>query len=146
MNIRGISMGKKKVLILCTGNSCRSQIAEGFFKKYKRDWVVKSAGISPIGLNPMAVEVMAEKGIDISGQKSKSVEGFLNENFDYVITVCSNAREVCPVFPGKYERIHWNIEDPAFSGGTIEQRLDKFREVRDIIERNILDFIKELKD
>lgn len=139
-------MGKKKVLILCTGNSCRSQMAEGFFKEYKRDWAVKSAGISPSSLNPMAVKVMAEKGIDISGQKSKDVRGFLNESFDYVITVCSNAREACPVFPGKYESIHWDIEDPAFSGRTVEEKLDKFREVRDIIERNILDFIKELKD
>ncbi len=133
---------KKKILILCTGNSCRSQMAEGFFKKYKKEWMVKSAGISPIGLNPLAVDVMSEKGIDISGQKSKDVRNFLDENFDYVITVCGNAREVCPVFPGKYESIHWDIEDPVQAGGTMEEKLDKFRKVRDKINRHILDFLK----
>ena len=141
--MKEILKAKKKVLILCTGNSCRSQMAEGFFKKYKKDWVVKSAGISPIGLNPLSVSVMNEKGIDISGQKSKGVKDFLNERFDYVITVCSNAREVCPVFPGKYESIYWDIEDPAFAGRTIEERLDRFRKARDIIEKNILDFLKK---
>jgi arsenate reductase len=133
---------KKKVLILCTGNSCRSQMAEGFFKKYKKGWIVKSAGILPVGLNPLTVKVMAEKGIDISDQYSKDVKNFLNERFDYVITVCSNAREVCPVFPGKYESIHWDIEDPTSVPGTMEKKLNKFREVRDTIEKNILDFLK----
>lgn len=133
---------KKKILILCTGNSCRSQMAEGFFKKYKKEWMVKSAGISPTGLNPLAVDVMSEKGIDISGQKSKDVRNFLDENFDYVITVCGNAREVCPVFPGKYESIHWDIEDPVQAGGTMEEKLDKFRKVRDKINRHILDLLK----
>ena len=133
---------KKKILILCTGNSCRSQMAEGFFKEYKKEWVVKSAGIYPIGLNLLAVEVMSEKKIDISTQKSKNVKDFLGENFDYVITVCSSAREVCPLFPGKYESINWDIEDPFPAGGTMEERLDKFREVSDRIERFILEFLK----
>ena len=137
---------KKKILILCTGNSVRSQMAESFFRKYKKDWVVESAGISPAGLNPLAVKVMAEKGIDISGQKSKSVKKFLNRSFDYIITVCDNARQSCPLFPGKAQYIHWNIEDPALTEGKTENKLKKFREVRDIIERNILDFIKEVKD
>lgn len=140
--MRENSKGKKKVLVLCTGNSCRSQMAEGFFKKYKKEWIVKSAGILPAGLNSLAVKVMAEKGIDISDQKSKGVRDFLNESFDYVITVCSNAREACPVFPGKYESLHWDIEDPSFAGGTIEERLDEFRKGRDIIEKHILDFLK----
>ena len=136
---------KKKILILCTGNSCRSQMAEGFLKKYRKEWTVKSAGISPIGLNPLAVVVMAEKGIDISSQKSKDVMTFLGENFDYVITVCGNAREACPVFPGRYKSIHWDIEDPVSAEGNIEERLDKFREVRDIIEKNILDFLENVE-
>jgi arsenate reductase len=133
---------KKKILILCTGNSCRSQMAEGFFKKYKKEWMVRSAGIFPIGLNPLSVKVMAEEGIDISGQKSKDVKDFLDESFDYVITVCNNAREVCPVFPGEYKSIHWDIEDPASAGGTMEQKLGKFRKVRDKINRHILEFLK----
>lgn len=137
---------KKRILILCTGNSCRSQMAEGFFKKYKKEWIVKSAGILPVELNPLAVKVMMEKGIDISDQKSKDVKDFLDKSFNYVITVCSNVREVCPVFPGKYESIHWDIEDPALTEGKTENKLKKFREVRDFIERNILNFIEEVKD
>lgn len=140
------NLKNKKVLILCTGNSCRSQMAEGFLKKYKRNWVVESAGITPVGLNPLAVKVMSEKGIDISNQKSKSVEKFLKRNFDYVITVCDNARESCPLFPGKARYIHWNIEDPASVNGKTEDRLKKFREVRDNIERYILDFLEGIKD
>ena len=120
-------------------------MAEGFFKKYKKDWIVESAGITPIGLNPLVVEVMAEKGIDISGQKSKDVRNFLGENFNFVITVCGSARELCPVFPGEYKGIHWDIEDPASVEGTMEERLDKFRRVRDIIEKNILDFLKKVE-
>lgn len=136
---------KKRVLILCTGNSCRSQMAEGFFKKYRTDWTIESAGISPSELNPLAIMVMAEKGIDISNQKSKSVKKFLDQNFDYVITVCSSARESCPIFPGKVQNIHWDIEDPVLSAGSMEEKLDKFREVRDTIERHILDFLKGRK-
>jgi len=136
---------KKKILILCTGNSCRSQMAEGFFKKYRKDWMIESAGISPSELNPLAVRVMAEKGIDISNQKSKSVEKFLNQSFDYVITVCSSAKESCPLFPGRVKTIHWDIEDPVLAVGSMEEKLDKFREVRDTIERYILDFLKGIQ-
>ncbi len=137
---------KKRVLILCTGNSCRSQMAEGFFKKYRKDWVVKSAGIAPAGLNPLAVKVMYEKGIDISSQESKSVQKFVKQSFDYVITVCENARESCPLFPGRAEYIHWDIEDPSFAGGSHESILKKFREARDKIEKHILDFLEEVKN
>ena len=144
--MKGNLKKKKRVLILCTGNSCRSQIAEGFFKKCRNDWVVESAGITPTKLNPLAVKVMAEKGIDISHQKTKSVEKFLNRSFDYIITVCDNARESCPLFPGKAEYIHWNIEDPALVKESLEFKLKKFREVRDNIEKHILDFLKEVKD
>ncbi|MHB9128845.1 MAG: arsenate reductase ArsC, partial [Candidatus Humimicrobiaceae bacterium] len=88
------------ILFLCTGNSCRSQMAEGFLKNYRKDWHVESAGISPKGLNPLAVKVMKEINIDISKQVSKGVENFLKTSFDYVITVCDNAKESCPMFPG----------------------------------------------
>lgn len=137
---------KKRILVLCTGNSCRSQMAEGFFRKYKKDWEIKSAGITPVGLNPVAAKVMAEKGIDISGQKSKSVEKFTGRNFDYVITVCDSAKELCPLFLGKAKYIHWDIDDPSFVEGDYEFRLKKFREARDRIEKHILDFLREVKD
>src|SRR4030042_2260711 len=133
---------KMKILILCTGNSCRSQMAEGFFKKYRKYWTVESAGITPMELNPLAVRVMAEKGIDISHQKSKSVKKFLDLSFDYIITVCDNAKESCPLFPGKAQNIHWDIEDPVLTAGSMEEKLDKFREERDTIEGYILDFLK----
>src|SRR4030042_3466803 len=132
---------KKRILILCTGNSCRSQMAEGFFKKYREDCTIESAGISLSELNPLAVRVMVEKRIDISNQKSKSVKKFLNQSFDYVITVCSSAKESCPLFPGRVQNIHWDIEDPILAAGSMEEKLDKFREVRDTIERYILNFL-----
>ncbi|PIU29426.1 MAG: hypothetical protein COT09_00890 [Candidatus Hydromicrobium americanum] len=144
--MKGNLKKKKRVLILCTGNSCRSQIAEGFFKKCRNDWTVESAGISPTKLNPLAVKVMAEKGIDISHQKTKSVKKFLNQSFDYIITVCDNARESCPLFPGEAQYIHWNIEDAALAEGKTEDKLKKFREARDDIEKHILNFLKEVKD
>jgi len=137
---------KKRIMVLCTGNSCRSQMAEGFFKRYKKDWEIQSAGITPVGLNPLAVKVMSEKGIDISNQESKSVQKFVKQSFDYVITVCDNARELCPLFPGRAEYIHWDIEDPSFTGGNYEFILKKFREARDKIEKQILDFLKEVRD
>ena len=117
-------------------------MAEGFFKKYRTDWTIESAGISPSELNPLAIRVMAEKGIDISNQKSKSVKKFLDQSFDYIITVCSSAKESCPLFPGRVQNIHWDIEDPILAAGSMEEKLDKFREVRDTIEGYILDFLK----
>ena len=135
------NIDKQKVIIICTGNSVRSQIAEGFFKKYKSNWEVESAGTNPKGLNPITVKIMMEKGIDISEQKSKSVDRFINSNFDYVITVCDNAKESCPVFPGKAKLIHWRFEDPAEVEGDMNKKLFLFRKVRDKIEEKVIEFI-----
>ncbi len=120
-----------RVLFLCTGNSARSQMAEGLLRALGgADFEVFSAGTDPKGLNPLAVEVMRETGIDISRQESKSIERFLNQSFDYIITVCDRARDNCPTFPGDNERIHWSYDDPAAATGTREQQLAVFRRVR----------------
>lgn len=137
-------MKNKRVLILCTGNSCRSQMAEGFFKKFKPEWKVVSAGINPTKLNPTAIEVMGEEGMDLSGQRSKSVDEFLGEEFDYIITVCDNAKESCPTFPGKGKYIHWSIPDPDFFQG--RERLKKFRSARNEIKTKIENFLNQEKD
>jgi len=134
-----------KILIICTGNSCRSQIAEGFFKHYKKDWEIYSAGISPKGLNPYAIDVMLEKGIDISNQTSDSIDIYISNEFDYVITVCDRAKETCPVFLNAKTSLHWGFMDPADAVGTYEERINKFREVRDQIEEKITQFLKEFK-
>ena len=136
----------KRILFICTGNSARSQTAEGFLKYYKKDWEIYSAGTKPIGLNPLAVEVMSEKGINIADFKSKSIVLFLNKKFDYVITVCDNAKESCPIFPGNAKYIHWSLKDPAAPEGTKEEKLNAFRKTRDkihnkIIHNKILEFI-----
>jgi arsenate reductase len=135
----------KKILIICTSNSCRSQMAEGFFKHYRKGWEIYSAGISPKGLNPLAVEVMLEKSIDISKQTSDKIEKYLNEKFDFVITVCDKAKESCPLFPNTNETLHWSLPDPGETVGTIEERINKFREVRNQIEEKIIEFLKEFK-
>jgi arsenate reductase len=125
---------KIRVLILCTGNSARSQMAEGLLRVIGGDkFEVESAGIAPTSVRPEAIEAMREIGIDISGHRSKSVEEFLDQEFDYVITVCDNANENCPIFPGKAERIHWSFNDPAAVEGSDEKRLTAFRKVRDEI-------------
>lgn len=135
-------MTKKKVLFLCTGNSCRSQMAEGFLRYLGEDrFSVYSAGVKPTHLNPLAIKVMNETGIDISKQTSKSVQEFLGQAFDYVITVCDNAKQTCSVFPGQYKKIHWNLEDPAEAKGTDEERMKVFREIRGKIRDNIDTFI-----
>ena len=122
-------MSKHRVLILCTGNSARSQMAEGILRHMAGDrYEVFSAGTRPAGLNPLAVEVMREIGIDISGQRSKSVDQFVGQPFDYVITVCDNAKESCPIFPGPGQRIHQSFEDPAAHPG---EQGAAFRKVRD---------------
>ncbi|MFA5424239.1 MAG: arsenate reductase ArsC [Phycisphaerae bacterium] len=132
---------KLNVLFLCTGNSCRSQMAEGWARHLKGDVIEAfSAGICPVGVNKMAVEVMAEAGIDISNQKSKHLDDLAGVDFDYVITLCDNAREHCPVFPGKAKMIHKSFADPTFVSGTREIVLGKFREVRD----QIRDFIETM--
>lgn len=129
---------KKRVLILCTGNSARSQMAEGLLRHDAGErFEVKSAGVAPTKVRPEAIEVMCEIGIDISGHRSKSVDEFTNEEFDYVITVCDNANEQCPIFPGKTERIHWSFEDPAAAVGDNEAKLAVFRHVRDQIREKL---------
>jgi arsenate reductase len=125
----------KRVLILCTGNSARSQMAEGILRNDGGEkYEVLSAGMNPSFVRPEAILVMNEIGIDISDARSKSVEEFAGQDFDYVITVCDNAKEACPVFPGKTIRIHQNFEDPPAPGvGGDEERLSIFRRVRDEI-------------
>jgi arsenate reductase len=125
-------MDKKRVLILCTGNSARSQMAEGLLRHDAGDrFEVASAGTKPSRVRPEAIAVMRELGIDIAGHRSKSVDEFAGQAFDYVLTVCDNARESCPVFPGKTVRIHRSFADPAALEGSEEERLDLFRRVRD---------------
>ena len=129
---------KKRVLILCTGNSARSQMAEGLLRHDAGDrFDVFSAGIQPKRVRPEAITVMRELGIDISGHRSKGVEEFAGKSFDYVLTVCDNANETCPVFPGHGMRIHQTFDDPAVMKGTDEERLAIFRRVRDEL-RNYL--------
>jgi arsenate reductase len=132
-----------KILFLCTGNSARSQMAEGLMKSLGTgQWEVKSAGILPSFVHPIAIQVMKEVGIDISHQASKSVERFSNEVFDYTITLCDYAATLCPAFPGQGKRLHWPFEDPASAIGTNEQRLAVFRKIRDQIKRKIVEFLK----
>jgi len=127
-----------RVLFLCTGNSARSQMAEGLLRSLGgADFEVYSAGTDPQGLNPLAVEVMRESGIDIANQQSKSLQQFLNRHFDYVITVCDRARDNCPTFPGDNERIHWGFDDPAAATGTREQQLAAFRRVRNELSERL---------
>jgi arsenate reductase len=133
---------KTRVLFLCTGNSCRSQMAEGALREFAGDrFEPASAGTTPTLVNPMAVRVMAEIGIDISEQRSKSVVEMMGEQFDYVVTVCDNAREACPVFPGGTSKLHWSFDDPASGEGTEEERLEVFRRVRDEIVSSIREFV-----
>jgi arsenate reductase (thioredoxin) len=134
-----------KILILCTGNSCRSQMAEGFLKSFGPGLEVYSAGTHPaVTVHPKAVAVMKEAGIDISSASTKNVEQFLNASFDYVITVCDNAKETCPVFSGKVSRrLHFSFEDPAETVGREEEVVAKFRTVRDQIKEVFFRFYKQ---
>ena len=135
---------RKQVLILCTGNSARSQMAEGLLREMAGDrFEVESAGVAPTRVRPEAIEAMREVGIDISQQRSKSVDEFAGREFDYVITVCDNANEQCPVFPGRTERIHWSFDDPAAVEGDDETRLSAFRRVRDEIQQRLRQFGEE---
>jgi arsenate reductase len=133
---------KNKVLILCTGNSARSQMAEGLMREMGgNNFEVASAGISPTQVRSEAIEVMKEIGVDISQHFSKDVDRFVAENFDYVITVCDNANEHCPVFPGQAKRIHWSFADPAQVEGDEATKLTAFRTIRDQIKGRIETFI-----
>ncbi|MBS3906603.1 MAG: arsenate reductase ArsC [Syntrophaceae bacterium] len=132
-----------KVLFLCTGNSARSQMAEGLMRFLGQDgWKVRSAGIFPSYVHPLAFRAMEEIGIDISGQTSKSTDEFLNEEFDYIITLCDHAAMACPNFPGQGKRVAWSFEDPAAAIGTIEERLAVFRRVRDEIKAKVEEFLR----
>jgi len=135
---------KKRVLILCTGNSARSQMAEGLLRELgEGKFEVESAGVAPNSVRPEAVEAMREIGIDISDHRSKSVDEFGGQQFDYIITVCDNAKENCPVFPGQAKRIHQSFEDPPpETVGDYESRLKIFRRVRG----EILEWLKEFAD
>jgi arsenate reductase (thioredoxin) len=131
-------MAKKSVLIVCTGNSARSQMAEGLMRHEAGDrFDVFSAGTRPGQVRPEAIAVMQEIGIDISGHRSKSIDEFAGRNLDYVITVCDNARETCPVFPGNVKRLHWSFEDPAAAEGSEGVRMAAFRGIRDQIHQHI---------
>jgi len=134
----------KNILVLCTGNSCRSQLAEGYLRHFAGDnAVIYSAGIETHGVNPKAIQVMAEDGIDISHHTSNNVAEYLAIPFDYVITVCDNASENCPYFPGSVKRFHHNFPDPAKATGTPEQVMDEFRKVRDMIKAYSKEFISQ---
>lgn len=133
----------KKVLFLCTGNSARSQMAEALMRFLGQgDWKARSGGIFPSYVHPLAIRAMEEIGIDISDQTSKSMDQFLNEEFDYIITLCSHAAMACPIFPGQGKRIDWSFEDPASAIGTIEERFVVFRRVMDEIKNRIEEFLK----
>jgi arsenate reductase len=126
---------KKKILVLCTGNSCRSQVAEGYLRKFGGDKAkVYSAGIEAHGVNARAIETMKEDDIDISKHTSNSIDEYRNINFDFVITVCDNAKERCPYFPTKAKKFHQNFPDPAKATGTEEEIKEQFRQVREQIK------------
>ena len=134
----------KRVLFLCTGNSARSQMAEGLLRHLAGDkFEVASAGVAPTRVRPEAIEAMRELGLDISTHQSKSVDEFAGQAFDYVITVCDNANEQCPVFPGQTTRIHWSFDDPAAAAGDEVARLAVFRRVRDEITQQLHSFIAD---
>ena len=133
----------KRVLFLCTANSARSQMAEGLMRSLgSGKWDVQSGGTFPSFVHPLAVQVMKEIGIDISQQRSKSMNQFLNEEFDTIITLCEEAAISCPAFPGRGKRLHWPFEDPTATVGSMEKRLAVFRRVRDEIKTRIEEFLK----
>jgi arsenate reductase len=136
---------KEKILVLCTGNSARSQMAEGLLREaLGHRFEVHSAGSKPSRVRPEAIAVMREMGIDISGHRSKHLDEYLGTEFRYVITVCDNAAETCPVFPGVAERIHWSFEDPAAVEGDEATRLAAFRRIRDQIAERVRAFAASL--
>ena len=138
---------QKNILILCTGNSCRSQMAEGFLKSFDNELTVYSAGTIPSdAVNPNAVKAMQEIGIDISDGKPESVDKYIEHSFDYVITVCGDAKETCPVFIGNVkEQLHIGFDDPADATGTVEEILNEFRKIRDEIKTEFGEWYKTIK-
>ena len=132
----------KKILVLCTGNSCRSQIAEGYLRHFAGDRAeVYSAGVETHGVNPRAIAIMAEDGLDISAHTSNNVDEYADVDFDFVITVCDNARERCPYFPTRAEKLHHNFPDPAKATGTEEEVTAEFRRVREMVKTYAKDFV-----
>jgi arsenate reductase len=128
----------RRVLFLCTHNSARSQMAEGLLRHLAGDrFEVHSAGTEATSVRPEAIRAMAELGVDISGQGSKTLERYLGEPFDYVVTVCDDANEACPVFPGAKRRLHWSLRDPSRAAGSDEERFEVFRKVRDELQTRI---------
>lgn len=128
----------KQLYFLCTGNSCRSQMAEGFAKQLlPADWTIQSAGVERHGLNPTAVKVMAEVGVDIAKQQSKLIDVDYLAHSDLVVTLCGDARDRCPVTPASVEKLHWPLPDPAQATGTTEEQLVVFRQVRDEIKQRV---------
>ncbi|MCC9630163.1 arsenate reductase ArsC [Blastopirellula sp. JC732] len=136
-------MSVKRVLVLCTGNSCRSQMAEALFESLSEgEWQSESAGSKPSGyVHPLAVRAMAELDVDISANESKHVELFADQPFDLVVTVCDNAKEACPVFPGAKLTLHWPFDDPADATGDDEEKMVMFRRVRDEIKTKIASYL-----
>jgi arsenate reductase (thioredoxin) len=134
----------KKILVLCTGNSCRSQIAEGYLRYFAKEKAkIYSAGVETHGVNPKAIATMKEDGIDISIHTSNNIEEYKNIAFDFVITVCDNAKERCPFFPSKAVKFHHNFPDPAKTTGTEDEILEEFRKVREQIKNYCFKFVKE---
>jgi len=135
-----------KIMFLCTGNSCRSQMAEGFARELGKGLIeAYSAGLSPQGVNPKSVAIMKEIGIDISQQKSKPIDEALLNSMDVIITLCDNAAESCPLTPPGIKRLHWSLKDPAKAAGTEEEIMHEFRQVRDEIKEKIVNFIGDLQ-
>ena len=133
----------KRILVLCTGNSCRSQMAEGYLRKYAGDKAeVYSAGIETHGVNPRAIQIMKEDGIDISKHTSNNINEYRDINFDFVITVCDHAKEQCPFFPSNAKKFHYNFPDPAKASGTEEEIMNHFREVREMIKEYSKQFVE----
>ena len=134
----------KKVLVLCTGNSCRSQLAEGYLSHFAGNKAeIFSAGVETHGVNPRAIATMKEDGIDISAHTSNNISEYAGIDFDYVITVCDNARERCPFFPSNAQKFHYNFPDPAKATGTEEEILAQFRSVRQMIKDYCEAFVKD---
>lgn len=137
-------MKKKKILVLCTGNSCRSQMAEGYLRYFAKEKAeVYSAGVETHGVNPDAIAIMQEDGIDISNHTSNNVNEYSDIDFDFVITVCDNAKERCPYFPTRAKKFHYNFPDPAKATGTKEEITEVFRKVRDMIKAYCKQFVDE---
>lgn len=134
----------KRILVLCTGNSCRSQIAEGYVRYFAGDKAeIYSAGIETHGVNPRAIATMKEDGIDISNHTSNNIDEYKNIDFDFVITVCDNAKERCPFFPTEAKKFHQNFPDPAKTAGTEEEILEQFRQVRQMIKNYSQQFVSD---